>query len=250
MRKVIALCFIVIFASPIVTNACTTFFINKNGEMVFGRNYDWITASGMLCSNLRGINKTSMKTDDGTTIAWTSKYGSLSFNQYGKEFPTGGMNEQGLVVELMWLDQTKYPKADKRPAIGVLQWIQYQLDNCSTIDEVIATDKIVRIASVGTTPLHYLIADARGKVATIEFLEGKLTVHRDDQVAIPVLTNDIYGLSATAYLAASTMGAAKPISLGNNSLDRFSQACNMVDDFRKSNSNTESADRLFLRYFE
>ena len=66
---------------------------------------------------------------DGNTISWVSQYGSITFNQYGKEFPTGGMNEKGLVVELMWLDGTIYPQPDERPAIGVLQWIQYQLDN-------------------------------------------------------------------------------------------------------------------------
>src|SRR4029078_10550574 len=108
-----------------------------------------------------------MQNQECETTRWRSRYGSITFNQYGKEFPTGGMNEKGLVVELMWLDETKYPSADKRPAIGVLQWIQYQLDNSTTIDEVIATDKKLRISATGTTPLHYLVADAYGKVATI-----------------------------------------------------------------------------------
>ena len=45
------------------------------------------------------------------------------------------MNEKGLVVELMWLDGTTYPQPDERPSVGVLQWIQYQLDNYSTIEK-------------------------------------------------------------------------------------------------------------------
>ena len=126
----------------------------------------------------KGLSKTSMKTEDGETISWVSQYGSITFNQYGKEFPTGGMNEKGLVVELMWLDETKYPAADNRPAVGVLQWIQYQLDNCATIEDVIATDKKLRIASTGNPPLHYLVADANGRAATIEFLEGKMVIHQ------------------------------------------------------------------------
>ena len=83
---------------------CTTFFIQRNGQMVFGRNYDWITGNGMICTNHRGLYKTSFPNSDGKTISWQSLYGSITFNQYGKEFPTGGMNEKGLVVELMWLD--------------------------------------------------------------------------------------------------------------------------------------------------
>jgi choloylglycine hydrolase len=26
---------------------------------------------------------------------WTSRYGSITFNQYGREFPSGGINEKG-----------------------------------------------------------------------------------------------------------------------------------------------------------
>src|SRR5262245_10282323 len=165
--------FLIFFISVITaftSSACTTFFITKNGHMVFGRNYDWITATGMVCTNLRGMQKISMKAENGTTLSWVSSYGSITFNQYGKEFPTGGMNEKGLVVELMWLDGTKYPKPDDRPAVNVLQWIQYQLDKSATVDEVIATDKMLRITS-HDTPLHYLIADAKGNAATIEFLD-------------------------------------------------------------------------------
>ena len=212
--------------------ACTTFFLHKDGQMVFGRNYDWITGSGMVCTNLRAIKKTSMLTEDGKTISWISKYGSTSFNQYGKEFPTGGMNEKGLVVELMWLDETKYPQPDSRPAIGVLQWIQYQLDNCATIEDVIATDKVLRIASVGTTPLHYLVADANGQAAAIEFLDGKMVVHKGNELSMPVLTNSIYKESLNVFQNANSGSNNNSFTYGNNSLQRFQQACSGVQQFR------------------
>lgn len=213
---------------------CTTFFINKNGQLVFGRNYDWVTDAGMICTNLKGLSKTSMATPNGTTISWVSQYGSITFNQYGKEFPTGGMNEKGLVVELMWLDETKYPAADERPAIGVLQWIQYQLDNCSNIDEVIATDKKLRIAAIGTTPLHYLIADAAGDAASIEFLDEKMIVHKGGDLSIPVLTNSIYSESVETYNRSSASNEAVSIVNGNNSLQRFEKVCNRVKQFKSA----------------
>lgn len=217
--------------------ACTTFFINKNGQMVFGRNYDWITDAGMVCTNLRGLAKTSLKTETGETISWVSQYGSITFNQYGKEFPTGGMNEKGLVVELMWLDETRYPPADNRPVVGVLQWIQYQLDNCITIDEVIATDKKLRISPTGTTPLHYLVADAKGNVATIEFLDGRMVVHKGNELPVPVLTNNTYDESVKAYKNSRTNG--------NNSLERFEQACNMIKQFTADKSHVAATDYAF-----
>jgi len=236
MKKTLALV-IIIYSHVSFLHACTTFFINKNGQMVFGRNYDWVTDAGIVCTNLKGLSKTSMQTENGETIIWVSKYGSITFNQYGKEFPTGGMNEKGLVVELMWLDETKYPAADNRPAIGVLQWIQYQLDNCTTIDEIIATDKQLRISPTGTTPLHYLVADANGKVATIEFLNGKMVVHKGSDLSFPVLTNNTYDESVRSVKNSS--------SNGNNSLERFGQACKMIQQLNTNNTAKSLTDHAF-----
>ena len=234
MQKIFTSCFLLL--AGLIADACTTFFINHNGQMVFGRNYDWMADAGMVCTNQRGLAKISMKNNDGTTISWVSQFGSITFNQYGKEFPTGGMNEKGLVVELMWLEGTVYPSCDERPAIGVLQWIQYQLDNCATIDEVIATDKKLRIISKGT-PLHYLVADAKGNAATIEFLDGKMVVHRDKELPFAVLTNNTYKQSVTAKQNGTTEG--------NNSLERFSEACNMVKQYKDMAAGKSVIDHSF-----
>ena len=236
MKKILALVLFTYLHASLLY-ACTTFFINKNGQMVFGRNYDWITDAGMICTNLKGLSKTSLKTENGETISWVSQYGSITFNQYGKEFPTGGMNEKGLVVELMWLDETRYPANDNRPAVGVLQWIQYQLDNCSTIEEVIATDKKIRISPTGTTPLHYLIADANGNASTIEFLNGKMVIHKGTDLSLPVLTNSRYDESVRSFRNST--------SSGNNSLERFNDACKMIQQLHAGNTTKPVNDYAF-----
>lgn len=228
-KSFVAIALLMIFS---IGNACTTFLINHNGQILFGRNYDWVSDAGMVCTNLKGLSKTSMKTPDGgSTITWISQYGSITFNQYGKEFPTGGMNEKGLVVELMWLDGTQYPQPDTRPSVGVLQWIQYQLDNCTSIDEVIATDKKIRISATGTTPLHYLVADASGQAATIEFLNGKMVVHKGKDLSFPVLTNTTYDQSVRTYNnTKGGNGSANP----DNSQERFTKACNMLQELKSA----------------
>lgn len=68
--------------------ACTTFCINHEGQILFGRNYDWVTGVGIVHTNQRGLIKTSMRTSDEEPLSWVSKFGSITFNQYGKEFPT------------------------------------------------------------------------------------------------------------------------------------------------------------------
>lgn len=202
--------------------------------MLFGKNYDWMTGTGAINTNLRGLAKSSLPLDGGKTVSWVSKYGSTTFNQYGKEFPNGGMNEKGLVVELMWLSESEYPSKDDRPGINVLQWIQYQLDNSATVDEVLATDKFIRIVST-CTPQHYLIADGKGEVATVEFLKGKMVVHKDTDLPFPVLTNNTYDACKKA------IGKA----VVNNSLERFTNACSMVQQYQKVNLKKPAIEYSF-----
>jgi choloylglycine hydrolase len=170
--------------------ACTTFCYADGGTLVFGRNYDWNIGDGLVVVNKRNVLKRALV--EPVPAQWTSKFGSITFNQYGREFPTGGMNEKGLVVELMWLDEAQYPAGDGRGALPTLQWIQYQLDNSATVKDVLLTDRLVRIAFNGSAKIHFLVADATGDVATIEFLHGLMVAHRGEHLPYPVLTNDTY----------------------------------------------------------
>jgi choloylglycine hydrolase len=198
--------------------ACTTFCYADGGTLVFGRNYDWHIGDGMVVVNKRNVLKRAMV--DPYAAQWTSKYGSVTFNQYGREFPTGGMNEKGLVVELMWLQETQYPGLDGRSALPTLQWIQYQLDNSATVNDVMLSDRRVRIAFNGSAKIHFLVADATGAVATVEFLSGVMVSHRGEHLPYPVLTNDTYDKSEEyAEGAGKKTGKSLP-----GSLDRFARA--------------------------
>lgn len=228
MKPLIATFFLLVFAAH--SYACSTFLLSRNGHHVFGRNYDWVSGNAMVMVNARNVLKTSFMSGDNPSISWTSVYGSITFNQFGKEFPHGGMNEKGLVVEMMWLNETSYPAADKRAALNELQWIQYQLDKCATIEEVIATDKLIRINRQDAAPLHYLIADSAGHAATIEFIQGKMVVHKGDALHYPVLTNTIYADASTAYATNKNNPNAF-----DNSVARFATACNMLQQFKTTN---------------
>jgi len=198
--------------------ACTTFCAGDSTSMLFGKNYDYHFDDGFLVVNQRGVAKGSLS--DGSSLRWASVYGSVTFNQYGRELPCGGMNEAGLVVELMWLDDTRYPAADARGALPALQWIQYQLDTCASVAEVLASDRLVRIEEATSAKIHYLVADATGDAATIEWLDGTMIVHRGEGLPVRALANDTYERSLT-YLAG--LGAEAP-GATMSSLDRFARA--------------------------
>lgn len=212
-----------------IASACTTFFLNKNGELIFGKNYDFDIGYGMVVVNKKNVDKFA-QTSAQDKLRWTSKYGSVTFNQYGREFPSGGINEAGLVIELMWLDGTKYPEPDERYALGTLQWIQYQLDNHASTKEVIESDSKVRISKTAV-PLHYLITDREGKTITIEFLDGKLVYHEGDKLPYHSLTNDSYSESVEYIKQFEGFGGSSPVRQSKSSLDRFVQVCKYVKEY-------------------
>jgi len=225
--------------------ACTTFVMQGDGRIYFGRNLDWDWESGMVFVNQRNVQKRAFVAAE-KAVKWKSKYGSVTFNQFGREMPFGGMNEAGLVVENMWLDETKYPATDERPEISMLQWIQYQLDNCGTVEEVIATDKQIRLENTPVRArIHYLVCDAKGDTATIEFLDGKMQVHRGKDLNHRALANDPYEPSANYFKANPQTGdLSKPLSQ-QDSLNRFCRAAARATAYKPAANPTQDVAYAF-----
>lgn len=219
--------------------ACTTFCLKNKGEVLFGKNYDWMIGDGMIFVNKRGVEKSAMPAGSETAARWISKYGNVTFNQYGKDNPSGGMNEAGLVIELMWLEDTQYPKADARPVIDVLEWIQYNLDISASVEDVVKNSEAVRIAS--PVKLHYLVNDKAGNSATIEFLDGKLVAHTGEKLAVSTLTNDTYEKSLNYSKTTSPEKANT-----ESSFDRFTRAAGKIKEFAaKPKTEQESVNYAF-----
>ena len=69
---------------------CTTFVLEGNGHIYFGRNFDWFSEAGLVVINQRNIHKTAFVTPGNTPAQWTSRYGSVTFSPIGQEMPAGG----------------------------------------------------------------------------------------------------------------------------------------------------------------
>ena len=224
-----------LLAAPVLP--CTTFCLRSGDEVLFGKNYDWMIGDGMIFVNKRGVAKMSADTEAKNPASWTSKYGSVTFNQYGWEAPSGGMNEAGLVIELMWLDETKWPAGDARPTVDVLEWIQYNLDTAATVNEVIRNAGNVRIES--PVKLHYLVGDKAGNAASIEYLNGELVTHAGPHFRFRALANDSYERSVKYSNSASATS-------GESSLDRFTRAGRKAEAFGKRKwTEKEATDYAF-----
>ncbi|HXJ80014.1 MAG TPA: linear amide C-N hydrolase [Candidatus Methylomirabilis sp.] len=204
-----------LIARPVLS--CTTVCLLEKEKAVVAYNYDFHSPEGLVLVNKRGTKKVSSVRTQGAT--WTATYGSVTFNQFGRDNPMTGINEKGLVMAQMWLDETRYPPADTRPTIGILEWTQYNLDRHATVAEVVAQVEAVRPTS--RYPIHYLVADPSGDAATLEFLDEKLVVHRGAALPVKALANSTYADSVAAWEKAESNGVM-PVTLA--STDRFVRA--------------------------
>lgn len=163
---------------------------------ITARSMDW---KDEIAANLWAFPR-GMKRDGSvgpTSIQWTSKYGSVIASAWDIA-TTDGMNEKGLVANVLWLVESEYPKFD--PATGekgltISAWAQYALDNFATVQEavdVFAKQSFVIVSDYvpGTdkfTTLHLSLSDASGDNAIFEYLGGKLKIHHSPTYT--VMTN-------------------------------------------------------------
>jgi len=201
MRKSIILVVVFIFtlfAYLPKLEACTrVVYKGPNNTVLTGRTMDfsleipanqWVFPRGMKRSGEVGKN----------SIEWVSKYGSVVVSSWDISTPDG-MNEKGLVANMLWLVESEYPKFNKegnRKGLAISLWAQYVLDNFATVAEAVEALRkenfvIVSDFIPGTnkfTTVHLSISDATGDNAIFEYINGNLVIHHDPKYT--VMTND------------------------------------------------------------
>ena len=215
-------------------SSCSTFMLHTDDAFLIGHNLDqgWETP-GTILINQRNVQKTGVSLQElmygveppNPAIAWTSRYGSVTFNAWGKEFIDGGINEVGLYIHEMSLLGTRFPENGERPRMFMMQWMQYQLDNYASVEEVLSN--LSNIVLDGWW-WHFFVSDREGNTAAIEFLDGDLTVYTGDSMPIPVLCNTAYPDELSNLEAYAGFGGEKPVRLRHKSTERFVHAAHMI----------------------
>lgn len=212
-------------------DACTRVVYSGNGGMVAtGRTMDW---KENLHSNIwlfpRGMERTGEA--GANSLKWKSRYGSVVTSAY--EFAsTDGMNEKGLVANLLWLAESQYEKRDNnKPGLTIAAWVQYFLDNYATVNEAVTDVEEGKFQLVSDmmpdgsrmATLHLSISDATGDNAIFEFINGKLNIyHSKDYI---VLTNSpVYPKQLAANEYWLSVGGLAFLPGTNRSTDRFARA--------------------------
>jgi choloylglycine hydrolase len=235
----VALVVLIVWVLPQALFPCTTFVLkDKTGNLYFGRNFDFGTGLGHIQVNQRNVKKTAAPLPGEKPFIWISGYGSLSFNQNGREFPYGGINEAGLVIAQMMHESAacSYPEKDGRAGLAELNWIQYQLDAAATVADILASDSTVRISNSSAAPLHFLAADAKGGVAVIEYVDGRMVFRSGADLPVTACANDTYA-DAIAYFEKLTLGERAAIDNPDgviSSENRFSRAAHLMQTYLAS----------------
>jgi len=215
---------------------CTTIVFNTSNGPLMANNEDIFLATGMLFSNQRGIAKQALIFPPEQPLTWVSRFGSLVFSQCGKEFPSGGMNEAGLVIEQMTLPETQYPLADERPVVKELQLIQYLLDTCASVAQALSALETVRIAQA-TGLIHLFLLDNNAHTAIVEFLEGTTHIYHGESLPVRTLTNSTYAASLES-LVQPQQTAANMSGYQSESLRRFRIAAHWAQSASSESQET------------
>lgn len=245
LQRILCSAFLLIFFILAVTSsafACTrAVYFGKEGQIVTGRTMDWVED---MQSNLwifpRGMARGSEM--GKKSMKWTSKYGSVVASGY--EVGTAdGMNEKGLVANLLYLAEAEYPPEDKRPTLATSAVVQYILDNFATVEEAVAAIRqekfrVVSVAAPNGRPgnVHFSISDASGDSAILEYIKGKQVIHHGRQYQ--VMTNSpTFDDQLALYEYWKQIGGTVMLPGTNRAADRFARASFYI------NATTQSADQ-------
>jgi len=236
-----------------LADACTrAVFLGKDNTTITARSMDWKSDVG---TNLwifpNKVARTGMAGPN--SIKWTSKYGSVIASGYDLS-STDGVNEKGLVANLLWLVESEYPNPNKskKPTLSLSLWAQYVLDNFATVNEAIAVlEKEPFIVVTDQVPgekrlaaLHLSISDSSGDSAIIEYIDGKAVIHHNK--AYQVMTNSPTfdkQLALNAYW--QQIGGTVMLPGTNRASDRFARASFYINAVPKDASPDDSLASVF-----
>ena len=242
-KTIVSLLYLSVVASfNVKSDACTrVVYDGPDGMVITGRTMDW---KEDLHTNLyifpRGLERKGAESAE--TIEWTSKYGSVVAAGYDIGI-CDGMNEKGLVANLLFLPESVYEtENDRRPVMGLSIWTQYVLDNFASVEEAVAqlSKDEFRLDAPNMpngvkSRLHLALSDPSGNSAIIEYLDGHVSIYEGKQYQ--VLTNSpAYDLQLAVNDYWKQVGGLNMLPGTNKSSDRFARASFYI------NAVTQTAD--------
>jgi len=165
--------------------ACTSFAaLAPEAEAVFGRNFDWKHRSCLLLftdppngyASVSMVDLFYLGLEGLQEIPWARR-----INLLGAPYATiDGMNECGVAIAQNAVPRRNTPKDPNRPTLLNSQIARLVLDHAKDVDEALTLIRQYNI-DFADTPVHFHIADVSGNSAIVEYVDGGISVIRDDK---------------------------------------------------------------------
>ena len=153
---------------------------NANSDILFGRNMDCECAIPMLLrlndnSSYRFLSLVNMAFLDWDESTYDSLEIDSKLTLATAYSPSDGINEYGFAVAILTDADAIYPKQNDKKTLFDMTLPRLLLSKAKSVEEAIHyTEKYNYFYDVA--PLHYMVADASGHSAVIEFVDGKMVV--------------------------------------------------------------------------
>ena len=163
---------------------CTTVCVkDKNGNVYFGRNFDWKKGRAMIVHTVPKNGYESLSTCCLDFLGFGDDYqpdGSMMERIQTLAaiyVPVDGMNEKGLVIaDLMAGDDEETHQKTDKPDLTTTTAIRLLLDRAANVDEAIELLKQYDMNSSIGSAHHFAIADKSGKSVVVEYVNGEMLV--------------------------------------------------------------------------
>ncbi len=227
-RGVLAAALMSMTINSIPAAACSRILWDTQLGTYVGRNEDWYTdAPTHLWVLPRGMDRDGGAADN--PYRWKSRYGSLVVTMY-ERISMSGVNERGLSSHVLWLDGTKVaPRDPKMPGLSISLWMQWYLDNFSTVQEAVEATRNapfqlrMGLDEDGTPGLfHISVEDSTGDSAIFEMIDGEMKIYHDRRYV--VMTNQpSYDKQLAILSQYAGFGGTKPLPGTLESADRLAR---------------------------
>ena len=157
---------------------CTSFqALQADGEGYwYGRNYDYYKNPTLVTISHPQNGYASIACSDMSHIGYgldklPAKFLSRINCLAAIYAPVDGINEKGLCTSIMALPKQASRQDTEKHDVGTTMIMRLWLDRCATVEEALALLETVDVrhdATVGTG-YHYMVADATGDCAVVEF---------------------------------------------------------------------------------
>lgn len=173
------------------TTACTGISLQAaDGSYIMARTIEW--SGSKLPSEYivvpRGTKYTSYTPTGKDGLVFECRYGMVGVALVESDFIAEVINEVGLSAGLFYFpnygEYPPYDESKKRQTLADLQVVPWLLSQFATVDEVKANFSQVRVTLIaGSSTVHWRIADASGKQAVIEIIDGEAHIY-DNTVGV------------------------------------------------------------------